>query len=47
MGQRRDRLNKRREKQIKTRKANAHRKARERARKAAFRETNQGQVGSP
>ena len=35
MGRRRDRLNKRREKQIKTRAANAPRKAKERARKAA------------
>jgi len=35
MGRRRDRLNKRREKQIKTRKANAPAKAKERARKAA------------
>jgi hypothetical protein len=35
MGRRRDRLNKRREKQIKTRNANAPRKAKERARKAA------------
>ena len=35
MGARRDRLTRRREKQIKTRAANAPRKARERARKAA------------
>ena len=35
MGRRRDRLDKRREKQIKTRSANAHRKSKERARKAA------------
>jgi len=35
MGTRRDRLNKRREKQMKTRAANAHRKSRERERKAA------------
>ncbi len=35
MGRRRSRLDKRREKQIKTRAANAPRKARERARKAA------------
>ena len=35
MGRRRDRLDKRREKQIATRKANAPRKAKERARKAA------------
>ena len=35
MGQRRDKLDKRREKQMKTRAANAHRKVRERARKAA------------
>ena len=35
MGTRRDRIDKRREKQIKTRAANAPRKARERARKAA------------
>ena len=35
MGQRRDKLNKRREKQLKTRAANAPRKTRERARKAA------------
>jgi hypothetical protein len=35
MGRRRDRLNKRREKQIKTHNANAPRKAKERARKAA------------
>jgi hypothetical protein len=35
MGRRRDRLNKRREKQIKTRSANAPRKTKERARKAA------------
>jgi hypothetical protein len=35
MGRRRDRLNKRREKQIQTRKANAPRKNKERARKAA------------
>jgi hypothetical protein len=35
MGRRRDRHDKRREKQIKTRLANAPRKARERARKAA------------
>ena len=34
MGQRRDRLNKRLEKQKKTRAANSHRKSRERARKA-------------
>ena len=35
MGRRRDRLNRRRENQIKTRKANTPRKAKERARKAA------------
>ena len=35
MGTRRDRFNKRREKQMKTRAANAPRKAKERARKAA------------
>ena len=35
MGKRRDRLDKRRVKQFKTRKANSHRKSRERARKAA------------
>ena len=35
MGTRRDKLNKRREKQLKTRAANGPRKARERARKAA------------
>jgi hypothetical protein len=35
MGRRRDRLNKRKEKQLKTRSANSHRKSRERARKAA------------
>jgi len=35
MGRRRDRLNKRRVKQIKTRRANTPRKAKERARKAA------------
>ena len=35
MGQRRDKLNKRREKQLKTRAANAPRKVRERTRKAA------------
>jgi hypothetical protein len=35
MGRRRDRLNKRREKQIKTRRANSPRKAKERVRKAA------------
>ena len=35
MGKRRDKLDRRREKQLKTRKANAHRKARERARRAA------------
>jgi hypothetical protein len=35
MATRRDKLNKRREKQMKTRAANAHRKSRERARKAA------------
>ena len=34
MGRRRDREDKRRDKQIKTRAANAHRKSRERARKA-------------
>ena len=38
MGRRRDRLDKRREKQLKTHKANAHRKSRERARKAAIKE---------
>ncbi|NQV33115.1 MAG: hypothetical protein HQ515_10500 [Phycisphaeraceae bacterium] len=36
MGQRRDRLNRRLEKQAITRKANAPRKAKERARKAAY-----------
>jgi len=36
MGRRRDRLNKRREQQLKTRAANAGRKRKERARKAAF-----------
>lgn len=36
MGKRRDRLNKRRENQIKTRAANSLRKQKERARKAAF-----------
>ena len=36
MGQRRDIINKRLAKQLKTRKANAPRKAKERARKAAF-----------
>jgi len=35
MGKRRDKKDIRREKQIKTRAANAHRKSRERARKAA------------
>ncbi len=35
MGVRRDRFNKRRQKQLKTRAANGHRKTRERARKAA------------
>jgi len=35
VGRRRDRLNKRREKQLKTRRANSPRKAKERARKAA------------
>ncbi|MHC4372603.1 MAG: hypothetical protein ACYTEM_06240 [Planctomycetota bacterium] len=35
MGRRRDKLNKRRENQLKTRAANAPRKAKERARKAA------------
>ena len=35
MGTRRDRLNKRREKQMKTRASNSHRKSRERERKAA------------
>ncbi|MDD5458089.1 MAG: hypothetical protein PHF37_01665 [Phycisphaerae bacterium] len=35
MGRRRNKLDKRREKQLKTRAANAHRKSRERARKAA------------
>ena len=35
MGRRRDRLDKRKEKQHKTRAANSHRKSRERARKAA------------
>ena len=35
MGTRRDKLNKKREKQLKTRTANAPRKAKERARKAA------------
>jgi hypothetical protein len=35
MGKRRDKVDRRREKQIKTRAANAHRKSRERARKAA------------
>ena len=34
MGTRRDKINKRREKQLKTRAANGHRKARERQRKA-------------
>ena len=38
MGRRRDRLDKRRVKQLKTRSANAHRKSRERARKAAIKE---------
>jgi len=36
MGRRRDRLNNRREKQLKTRSANALRKRKERVRKAAF-----------
>ena len=35
MGRRRDKINKRIEKQLKTRLANAHRKSKERARKAA------------
>ena len=35
MGKRRDKKDRRREKQLKTRAANAHRKIRERARKAA------------
>ena len=35
MGKRKDKHDKRRERQIKTRAANAHRKSRERARKAA------------
>ena len=39
MGQRRDKLDKRRAKQLKTRAANAPRKAKERARKAAAAET--------
>lgn len=36
MGKRRDRLNRRLEKQVATRRANTPRKAKERARKAAF-----------
>ncbi len=36
MGTRRDKLNRRRENQVKTRAANASRKNKERARKAAF-----------